>query len=361
MTFWSDGLDRLEPYVPGEQPRVADLVKLNTNENPYPPSPRVLAAIAQAVGAQLALYPDPLSLQLRRAIAAHHGAAGLTADQVFVGNGSDEVLAHAFRAFFVKQDRALVMPEISYSFYKVYCNLFGITPQLVPLREDWCIAVEDYLRIDPATCAGVVIANPNAPTGIALPLAQLERLATHFAHQVVLIDEAYVDFGAESALALLQRHPNVLVVQTLSKAWALAGLRVGMAFGQVALIEGLTRVKDSFNSYPLGRLAQVGAQAAIEDYSYCQGIIAQVVATREAMTQALRQRGFEVLPSSANFVFARHPQHAGVHLYQELRARNVLVRHFSSAKLTDHLRITVGTPAQMQALLAALDAVLEPA
>lgn len=359
MNYWSDGLDALEPYVPGEQPRVSGLVKLNTNENPYPPSPRVLAAIQAAAQHGLELYPDPLSLRLRETIARHHGQWGIGTEQVFLGNGSDEVLAHAFRAFFVRGGLPLVMPEISYSFYKVYCQLYGIDAQLVPLQPDWRIAVDDYLAIDPARCAGVVIANPNAPTGMALPVAEVERLARHFSQQVVLVDEAYVDFGAESALPLVARHPNVLVVHTLSKAWSLAGLRVGAAFGQAALVDGLTRVKDSFNSYPLGRLAQAGAQAAFEDFAYYQGTLAQVVATREAMVQALQQRGFDVLPSRANFVFARHPQHSGQALYTGLRERKVLVRHFgSNAKLANHLRITVGTEAQTQALLAALDALL---
>ncbi|RMX15884.1 histidinol-phosphate transaminase [Vandammella animalimorsus] len=358
MNFCSDGLQALEPYIPGEQPQVADLVKLNTNENPYGPSPQVIAAIAQAAQQGLQLYPDPLSLRLRQAIAQRHASAGIDAEQVFVGNGSDEVLGHAFRALFVRPGRKLLMPDISYSFYKVYCQLHGIEMQQVPLREDWRIAVEDYLAIDPASCAGVVLANPNAPTGMALPLQDIERLAAHFTQSAVLIDEAYVDFGAQSAVQLVARYPNLLVVHTLSKSWALAGLRVGFAMAQAPLIEALVRVKDSFNSYPLGRLAQAGAQAALQDWDYYRDCTARIVATRQALAQALQQRGFEVLPSCANFLFVRHRQHAGAQLYAGLRERQVLVRHFDKTRLREHLRISIGTPQQSQALLAALDALL---
>ncbi|THU02807.1 histidinol-phosphate transaminase [Lampropedia puyangensis] len=361
MNYWSDGLDLLDPYVPGEQPRVNNLIKLNTNENPYGPSPRVIEAAAQAAQQGLERYPDPLSMALRETVATHHSAAGLNSGHIFVGNGSDEVLAHAFRAFFVRGALPLVMPDISYSFYKVYCSLFGIETKQVPLRKDWSIAIEDYLAIDPAQCAGVVIANPNAPTGMALPLADIERLLQHFSQQVVLVDEAYVDFGAESAVSLVQRYSNLLVVHTLSKAWALAGLRVGVAFAQAGLVDGLTRVKDSFNSYPLGRMAQAGAKAAFEDFAYYQGTLAQVVQTREHLVAQLALRGFEVLPSKANFIFARHPAHSGAALMAGLRERNVLVRHFAKPRLENHLRITIGTDAQAQALLDALDAVLAKA
>ncbi|RMX08578.1 histidinol-phosphate transaminase [Corticibacter populi] len=358
-TFWSDGLDVLEPYVPGEQPRMANLVKLNTNENPYGPSPQALAAIAEASVHGLQLYPDPQSQALRQAIASHHAAHGLTSEQLFLGNGSDEVLAHAFRAFFQRGGAPLLMPDISYSFYKVYCNLFGIQAQLVPLRQDWQVGVDDYLALPARSVAGVVIANPNAPTGIALPLAQVERLLQHFSEQVVLVDEAYVDFGGDSALALLQRHPNLLVVHTLSKSRSLAGLRVGFAAGHPQLIEALTRVKDSFNSYPLGRLAQAGAKAAYEDVAYFRDTTARIIATREALVAGLQQRGFEVLPSAANFVFARHAERAGAEIFRGLRERAVLVRHFgSNPRIRDFLRITVGTEAQNQALFGALDALL---
>lgn len=361
MNYWSDGLDQLEPYVPGEQPRAQQLIKLNTNENPYGPSPLVIEAVAHAAQHGLELYPDPLSMGVRDAAAAHHAQHGLSSAHVFVGNGSDEVLAHAFRAFFLRAGKPLVMPDISYSFYKVYCNLFGIRVQQVALQSDWSIGIEDYLAIDPKECAGLVIANPNAPTGIAMPLADIERLLQHFNQQVVLIDEAYVDFGAESAVSLVKRYPNLLVVHTLSKAWALAGLRVGVAFAQESVVEGLVRVKDSFNSYPLGRAAQAGAKAAFEDYAYYEGTLAQIVNTREALTAALHARGFEVLPSKANFIFARHPAHAGAELMAGLRARNVLVRHFAKPRLENHLRITIGTDAQAQALIDALDAILNKA
>lgn len=358
MNYWSDGLDQLEPYVPGEQPHVSQLIKLNTNENPYGPSPRVIEAVAHTAQQGLELYPDPLCMAVRQAAAAHHAAHGLSSAHVFAGNGSDEVLAHAFRAFFVQDGKSLVMPDISYSFYKVYSSLFGIEVQQVALRDDWSIGIDDYLAIDPKQCAGVVIANPNAPTGIAMPLADVERLLQHFDQQVVLVDEAYVDFGAESAVSLVARYPNLLVVHTLSKAWALAGLRVGVAFAQEGLIDGLTRIKDSFNSYPLGRVAQAGAKAAFEDYAYYQGTLAQVVHTREKLVAELTQRGFEVLPSKANFIFTRHPAHTGTELMAGLRARKVLVRHFAKPRLENYLRITVGTDVQVQALIDALDTML---
>lgn len=352
--FWSDGMAALEPYVPGEQPRVANLVKLNTNENPYPPSPRVTPAMAQAAE-HLRLYPDPQSLALRQAIARYHAADGITPEQVFVGNGSDEVLAHAFRAFFVHGGLPLLMPDISYSFYQVYCQLYDIPAQTVALRPDWQIGVADYAAIGSASAAGVVIANPNAPTGVALPLAEVEALLQAFPQRVVLIDEAYVDFGGESAIALVNRYANLLVVHTLSKSRSLAGLRVGFAIGQPHLVQALTRVKDSFNSYPLDRLAQAGAQAAYEDVDYFTECTQAIVRTREQLNAQLRQRGFEVLPSATNFVFARHPDHAGADIFAALRAQGVLVRHFAKPRIAQFLRITIGTPEHSQALLDALD------
>ena len=255
-TFWSPVIHGLVPYVPGEQPRIANLIKLNTNENPYPPSPRVVQAITAAAQQGLQLYPDPESTLLRQAIASHHGIA---ADKVFVGNGSDEVLAHAFFAFF-QRDQPILMPDITYSFYPVYCRLYGIAAEVIPLNEALQIRVSDYMARPGA--GGVVIANPNAPTGSALPLAAVEQLLQGHPHQVVLVDEAYIDFGGESAIGLIDRYPNLLVVQTLSKSRSLAGLRVGFAAGSRHLIEALERVKNSFNSYPLDRLAVAGAVAA---------------------------------------------------------------------------------------------------
>jgi len=352
--FWSPSVRELVPYVPGEQPRGANLVKLNTNENPYPPSPRVVEAIAAAAQQGLQLYPDPESTALRECLAAHHG---LEPSQVFAGNGSDEVLAHAFFAFF-GQAQPLLMPDVSYSFYRVYCQLYGIEAQQVPLDAALRLQVADYAG---RAAGGVVIANPNAPTGIALPLAAVEQLLRAQPRCVVLIDEAYVDFGGESAIALVPRYPNLLVVHTLSKSRSLAGLRVGFAAGQRHLIEALERVKNSFNSYPLDRLAVAGAVAAYEDRAWFEQTRQAVMQNRDALTLALWRLGFEVLPSAANFVFARHPGHDAGQLAQQLRAQHVLVRHFREARIEQYLRISVGTPAQCDALVQALHRLLTPA
>lgn len=348
--FFSPVIARLTPYVPGEQPKISNLVKLNTNENPYPPSPRVIAAITQAAQQGLQLYPDPQASALREAIAAH---LGLSAAQVFVGNGSDEVLAHAFFAFF-QHGCPLLMPDISYSFYQVYCRLYGITARTVPLTPDLRLNVADYACTPDARVAGVVIANPNAPTGIGLPLADIEHLLNLHPGRVVLVDEAYVDFGGESAVPLIERYPNLLVVHTLSKSRSLAGLRVGYACGQRPLIDALERVKDSFNSYPLDRLAIAAAVAAFEDGAYFEQTRQRVMSSREGLVLALEDLGFVVLPSQANFVFARHPKHDGADLAAGLRAKGVLVRHFKQPRIDDYLRISVGTPAQCDRLVQAL-------
>ncbi len=349
--FWSRLAHDLEPYVPGEQPRIPDLVKLNTNESPTGPSPRALAAIRAEAADSLRLYPDPRATALREALAAYHG---VEPDQVFVGNGSDEVLAHAFAAL-LKQDRPLLFPDITYSFYPTYCRLFGIAYETPPLDDAMRINLADYA----GPAGAIILANPNAPTGVALSRAEIAALLDAQPGIPVVIDEAYVDFGGESAIPLITAHPNLLVVQTFSKSRALAGLRVGYAVGDAGLIEALTRVKDSFNSYPLGRPAQAGAIAAVEDVLHFQAGLAAVVAGRARMTEGLVRLGFEVLPSAANFIFARHPGHAGGDLATALRERAVLVRHFSAPRIRDYLRITVGTEAQIDRLLAELAAILE--
>jgi len=348
--FWSPSVHTLEPYVPGEQPRMADLLKLNTNESPYGPSPRVLEAIRAATDDTLRLYPDPTALSLRETIARVYDVG---VDEVFVGNGSDEVLAHTFAAL-LRQDGPLLFPDVTYSFYPVYCGLYGITYAEVPLDADFRIDIAGYDR----ACGAIIIANPNAPTGIALPLSAIEALLTRHADRPVVIDEAYVDFGAESAVSLVRRHPNLLVVHTLSKSRALAGLRVGYAIGQAHLIEGLTRVKDSFNSYPLDRLALAGAQAAIADTAWLAETSARLIASRMALTDGLQALGFDVLPSHANFVFARHHARSAAGLSQALRDEAILVRHFRAERIRDWMRITVGTDAQCSRLLEALRAIL---
>ncbi len=354
--FWSPGIAELTPYVPGEQPQRQRLVKLNTNENPYGPSPKVLEAIAAATGDGLRLYPEPTSIELRRTIAEYYG---VTAEQVFVGNGSDEVLAFVFRAL-LKHDRPLLFPDISYSFYPVYCGLYDIEHRTVPLDEQFGIRVDDYLTNANRANGGIIFPNPNAPTSRALPLADIERLLQANTDSVVVIDEAYVDFGADTAIALVDRYPNLLVIQTLSKSRSLAGVRVGLAVGHPDLINGLVRVKDSFNSYPLDRLAQAAAKAAFEDEAWFQKTRNAIVASRDALDAAMVERGFEVLPSAANFVFARHPDWAGADLAQALRDRDIIVRHFAKPRIADYLRITIGTEEQNQALVAALDEILAP-
>jgi histidinol-phosphate aminotransferase len=348
--FWSDVVKGLKPYVPGEQPRLANLVKLNTNENPYGPSPRALDAIRAATNESLKLYPDPNAEQLKAAIGKYHG---IETSKVFVGNGSDEVLAHIFLGL-LKQARPILFPDISYSFYPVYCGLYQVGFETVPLADDFSIRVDDYAKPN----GGIIFPNPNAPTGCLVPLADIERLLQSNKDSVVVIDEAYVDFGGTSAIPLTARYPNLLVVQTLSKSRSLAGLRVGFAVGHADLIEALERVKNSFNSYPLDRLAISGAVAAFEDREYFEKTCKAVIATREKLVAELKVLGFEVLPSAANFIFARHPQHDAEKSALALRQRSIIVRHFKLPRIEQFLRITVGTDEQCTALVAALKEIL---
>jgi len=348
--FWSPLVSRLSPYVPGEQPKMSNLTKLNTNENPYGPSLKVLEAIRAEVGDNLRLYPDPDALALKQAIANYHG---LQTNQVFVGNGSDEVLAFIFQALF-KHDAPLLFPDVTYSFYPVYCGLYEIDYQTVPLADDFSIQINDYLRSN----GGIIFPNPNAPTGRLLALGEIERLLQANMDSVVVVDEAYIDFGGETAISLVNSYPNLLVTHSLSKSRALAGLRVGFAVGHPDLIEALTRIKDSFNSYPLDRLAQVGAVAAFADDSYFQKTRHAVMDSREALMQSMSALGFEIIPSAANFVFARHPAHDAAQLAAGLREYGVIVRHFNKPRIEQYLRITIGTPQQNQALLDVLDKVL---
>lgn len=352
--FWSDVVKGLKPYVPGEQPKLANLVKLNTNENPYGPSPRALEAIRAATGESLKLYPDPNAEQLKLAIARYHA---VDSSNVFVGNGSDEVLAHVFLAL-LKQARPILFPDISYSFYPVYCGLYQMEFETIPLADDFSIQVGDYARPHGEKCGGIIFPNPNAPTGCLVPLTDIERLLQSNRDSVVVIDEAYVDFGGESAMPLTVSYPNLLVVQTLSKSRSLAGLRVGFAVGHVDLIEALERVKNSFNSYPLDRLAIAGAVAAFEDREYFDKTCRAVIATREKLGSELKAFGFEVLPSKANFIFVRHPQHDAQELALALRQRSIIVRHFKLPRIEQFLRITVGTDEQCAALVAALKEII---
>lgn len=352
--YWSDVVRGLTPYVPGEQPKLANLIKLNTNESPYGPSRRVLEALRSEIGDSLRLYPDPASDRLRSAIAKQHG---LTPSHVFVGNGSDEVLAHVFLGL-LKHEAPVLFPDITYSFYPVYCGLYGIAYEQVPLNAQFEIAVDDYLKPN----GGIVFPNPNAPTGCLVPVAAIERLLRANGDSVVVVDEAYVDFGGESVVPLVSRYPQLLVTHTLSKSRALAGLRVGYAIGHPDLIEALNRVKDSFNSYPLDRFAQAGATAAIEDEEYFRAMCSKVIVSKKKLVQDLQALGFEVLPSAANFVFARVPGRDGGEIAAKLRERSIIVRHFRKpARIAEFMRITVGTDEQCAGLVEALRDILRTA
>lgn len=349
--FWSAFVHDLVPYVPGEQPKIANLVKLNTNENPYGPSPKAVEAMRAALNDDLRLYPDPNADTLKAAIAAYYSVDKNT---VFVGNGSDEVLAHVFHGL-LKHNKPILFPDITYSFYPVYCGLYDVPFQQLPLTEAFAIDFSVYAKDN----GGIIFPNPNAPTGVLAPLAAIQQLLESNRDSVVVVDEAYIDFGGESAVALTRQFPNLLVIQTLSKSRSLAGLRVGLAVGHPDLIEALERIKNSFNSYPLGRMAIAGAAAAFDDRDYFQKTTQAVIESREQLVADLVGMGFDVLPSAANFIFARHAQHAGAALAQALRERAVLVRHFNVPRIDQYLRITVGAPAQNQALVQALQAILQ--
>ena len=348
--FWSETVKSLTPYVPGEQPKLSQLIKLNTNESPYGPSPKAIAAIAGANNDSLRLYPDPNSDHLKQAIANNYQ---VKPNQVFVGNGSDEVLGHAFLALLKHQD-PILFPDITYSFYPVYCNLYDISFENIPLKEDFSIEINDYLSYNQGKNGGIIFPNPNAPTGKALSKDQIETLLQSNKNSVVIIDEAYVDFGCESAVSLVNQYDNLLVVHTLSKSRALAGLRVGYAIGHPELIEALERVKNSFNSYTIDKLAMAGAIAAIEDKAYLQKISAAVIDTRKNLVADLDKLGFITVPSTANFVFTKHPNKDASEIAARLREKHIIVRHFKLPRIDQHLRITVGTNQECKALINAL-------
>ncbi|AIL74627.1 histidinol-phosphate transaminase [Acinetobacter baumannii] len=349
MRFWSPEVRELEPYVPGEQPKIQNLLKLNTNENPYPPSPKVVEAVQAVLHAQadvLRLYPDPDATALKQAIAKQQN---IDVSQVFVGNGSDEVLAHIFKAFFL-QDEPILYPDITYSFYPVYSQFFGTKTKEIPLNENFEIDVRDYTQPN----GGVIITNPNAPTSIALSLAEIEQVLQANPDRVVVIDEAYVDFGAESAVSLINRYENLVVCQTTSKSRSLAGLRVGFAIAQSHLIAALEAVKNSFNSYPIDRFAIAAAVASFEDQAYFEEQCQKVITSREKLVRDLTVLGFNVLPSKANFIFATHSQHDAGQLAQKLREQGIIVRYFNKPRINQFLRITVGTDEQNARLVQTL-------
>ncbi|MDC5123405.1 histidinol-phosphate transaminase [Acinetobacter baumannii] len=349
MRFWSPEVRELEPYAPGEQPKIQNLLKLNTNENPYPPSPKVVEAVQAVLHEQadaLRLYPDPDATALKQAIAKQQN---IDVSQVFVGNGSDEVLAHIFKAFFL-QDEPILYPDITYSFYPVYSQFFGTKTKEIPLNENFEIDVRDYTQPN----GGVIITNPNAPTSIALSLAEIEQVLQANPDRVVVIDEAYVDFGAESAVSLINRYENLVVCQTTSKSRSLAGLRVGFAIAQSHLIAALEAVKNSFNSYPIDRFAIAAAVASFEDQAYFEEQCQKVISSREKLVRDLTELGFNVLPSKANFIFATHSQHDAGQLAQKLREQGIIVRYFNKPRINQFLRITVGTDEQNARLVQTL-------
>ena len=346
--FWTQAAKQAQPYVPGEQVEVE--IKLNTNENPYPPSPKVLEAIEQATNESLRLYPSSTMETLREAIAE---AFSLKQEQVFVGNGSDEVLAFSFMAFFEKNS-TIKYPSITYSFYPVYAQIFNVKVDEVPLNHDFTFNHEDFFAAD----GGVIFPNPNAPTSLFLPIEQIEAILKENPNKVVIVDEAYVDFATESAAPLIDEYSNLLVIQTLSKSRSLAGLRVGFALGHPDLIDGLVRMKDSFNSYPVDRIALVGAEAAIRDQAYFKSSVEKIIQTRERTIKALDALGFQTLPSQTNFIFTRHKEKSGRSLYQALREHSILVRHFNQPLTEDFLRITIGRDAEMDRLIQVLKKLL---
>lgn len=349
--IWSSMAKRAEPYIPGEQLNKENILKLNTNENPYPPSPKVIEAITKEVGKDLRLYPSPTMDDLRQSIAAYYN---VHKQNVFVGNGSDEVLAFSFMAFF-EPGKEIVFPEITYSFYPVYATLFNIDYKKVPLKKDFSLDIEEFFN----SSGGVIFPNPNAPTSIYLPIEQVEEIVQQNKDRIVIVDEAYVDFAPQSAVSLVDKYDNVLVIQTFSKSRALAGLRVGFAIGNEKLIAALIRMKDSFNSYPVDRLAMAGAKAAIEDKTYFEETTNKIIATRKWVTERLVHLGFHVLPSATNFVFTSHKTYPAKDLYESLRTQDILIRYFDQQPIDNYLRITIGTDEEMERFMKAVEKLLD--
>jgi histidinol-phosphate aminotransferase len=361
--YWNSRVKNISPYIPGEQPRDRKFIKLNTNENPYPPSPKVIKAIQEAANERLRLYPDPQCTALREAVAQRYA---VKSEQVFAGNGSDEILAFAFAAFFESNNEnkadSILFSDVTYSFYPVYANLWDIPYCTIPVSEDFSINTADYK----IPSGGAVFPNPNAPTGIPISLSDVLSLAEYLEKRdkVLIVDEAYSAYGAESAVPYINKHGNILTVHTLSKCASLAGLRGGFAIGNSELIEGLCRVRDSFNSYTVDRLALAGAEAAVLDTAYYNEINRRIIATRERVTKTLRDDGFTVLPSAANFIFIKSPLNktkpciSGANLMAALRERGILVRHFKKNRIADYLRVTMGTDAEMDSFLEACTAII---
>ncbi|MBN1473142.1 MAG: histidinol-phosphate transaminase [Syntrophaceae bacterium] len=342
--YWNKTVKNITPYVPGEQPKGQKYIKLNTNENPYPPSPKVIEAITNAANDTLRLYPDPSSDELRETIA---DITGLKKENVFIGNGSDELLAFSFMAFFEPVGAPVLFADVTYSFYRVYAAFFNVPYQLIPVDNEFNVPIEGYFQEN----GGIIIANPNAPTGKGVSCTDIERILEQNRNSVVILDEAYIDFGGQSASGLINRYPNLLVIRTLSKSHSLAGLRVGYALGSAELIEGIMRVKDSFNSYTVDRLAQAGAREAIKDKTYFQETREKIIQTRERVSARIKSMGFHVIPSQANFIFISHAQYSGEVLFKKLREKGILVRYFNKPKIDNFIRVTIGTGEEMDCFL----------
>lgn len=349
--YWNEVVKTIEPYVPGEQPKDKTYIKLNTNENPYPPSKNVIEAMKNAVNDDLKLYPDPICNDLVGAIADYYKLAN---NQVFIGNGSDEILAFSFMAF-LSRNKKVLFPDISYTFYKVYAELFNLDYELVKLDSDFNIQLEELKKPN----VSVILPNPNAPTGKYIEVEALRKLVEANSENIVIIDEAYIDFGGKSMVKYIDEYPNLLVVQTLSKSRALAGIRVGFALGHNDLIEGLNRIKNSINSYTIDRVALAGAKAAIEDKKYFEEITNKIINTREKLIKDLKELGFNVIDSKANFVFARHKELGGQYLYELLKNNGILVRYFKKERIDDFLRITIGTDEEMKDLIKKLTIIID--
>ena len=340
MSNWEKNLRKITPYVPGEQPKNSNIIKLNANENPYPPSPEVINALKNFDAEHLRMYPNSSSLKLKSAIAKHFK---LKESEIFVGNGSDEVIALAFMACF-HSSKPILFPDITYSFYPVWCSLFDIDYQTIPLDKDFCVNIADYNR-------GIILPNPNAPTGMGLYKNDMEALFEQNKNSIIIIDEAYVDFGAYSCIELLHKYDNVIVIQTFSKSRSLAGMRIGMAMGNEKIIQTLEAVKNSYNSYTMDSIAIEVGTASIADENYLKQTCQKIIATRQRTTKALKNMGFHVFPSQSNFLFVTHNTIPAIEIFEKLKSDNILIRYFNLPRINNHLRITIGTDEQMDILL----------
>lgn len=349
--FLSEKFSNIEPYTPGEQPKVSNLIKLNTNESPFPPSPKVIEALNKEEISKLNLYSDPDTKEVIDAIAK---TFGVNANQVLMGNGSDEILAFAFQAFCDKNNQPC-FADITYGFYPVFCELYGLEPEIIPLKDDLSIGIEDYIGKNKP----IFIANPNAPTGLALSLSDIEKILESNKDSVVLIDEAYVDFGAESAVSLVDKYDNLIVSRTFSKSRNLAGARIGFAISNAQLIEDMCKMKFSFNPYNLNRLSIIAGKESVLDTEYFNRCISEIISNREYTVNELTKRGFTIPDSKANFIFAKHNTLSGEEYFNELRKRNIVVRYFSKERIKDYVRITIGSIEQMKSLIEASDKILK--